>query len=149
MSTFKIIGLLLVFLSSSFLGVHKSNCLLKRSKALGEICISLEKLAGLIKCGTADLQQLLNLCFGNKIQNTKKGYTLKDDRLCNEDKELFEKMLMQMGVSNKESETKNVLLYNALFQKRLKEAETEASQLVRLYNSLGVLIGASICIFLI
>ncbi len=149
MEIFKIGGLLLIFLASSFLGFYKSNQLLKRSKALSEVCVSLEKLAGLIKCGTADLQQLLDLCFEDKVQKTQKGYALKDDRLFKEDKKLFEKLITQMGVRNKESEIKNVLLYNTLFQKRLKEAEDKAERLAKLYNSLGALIGASICILLI
>jgi hypothetical protein len=149
MEIFKIGGLLLVFSASSLLGFYKSNQLIKRSKALNEVCISLEKLAGLIKCGTADLHKLLNLCFDNNVQKTPKGYTLKDETLGKEDKRLFEKMTTQMGVSNKESEIKNVLLYNTLFQKRLKEAEDKAEHLAKLYTSLGPLIGASICIFLI
>ncbi len=149
MNTFKIIGLLLVFSASSFFGFYKSNQLLKRSKALGEVCISLDKLAELIKCGGADLEQLLSLCFNNKISLTRKGCTIDDDRLSKEDKKLFEKLISEMGVLNKESEIKNVLIYNTLFQKRLKEAEANAERLSKLYNSLGVLIGASICIFLI
>ena len=148
MKIFKIGGLLLIFFASCLLGFYKSNQLIKRSKALSEVCVSLEKLAELIKCGTADLHKLLNLCFENKVQRTKKGYILNDDRLCKEDKKL-EKLIEQMGVSNKESEIKNVLICNTLFQKRLKEAEDKAERLAKLYNSLGPLIGASICIFLI
>lgn len=149
MGIFKIGGLLLIFSASCLLGFYKSNQLIKRSKALGEVCLALEKLAELIKCGTADLHKLLNLCFEGELQKTLNGYTLKDERLYKEDKKLFEKLINQMGVSNKESEIKNVLLYNTLFQKRLKEAEDKSERLTRLYSSLGPLIGASICIFLI
>lgn len=149
MGIFKIGGLLLVFSASCLFGFYKSNQLIKRSKSLNEVCVSLEKLMGLIKYGTADLEQLLNLCFDNSVRKTQKGYTLNDERLCKEDKLLFEKMITRMGVSNKESEIRNISLYNTLFQKRLKEAEDKAERLARLYSSLGPLIGASICIFLI
>ncbi len=149
MSTFKIIGLLLVFSSSSFLGFYKSNRLLKRCEALSELCISLDKLAKCIKCGTSNLQELLTLCFNNKVFLTQKGCILNDDRLSKDDKKLFEKLISEMGISNKESEIKNVSLYNALFRKKLKEAEQDAERLAKLYNSLGMLIGVSVCIFLI
>ncbi len=142
MNWFKIFGLLLILLSATAWGFLKGNRLLKRSKALEEICISLEKLAELVKCGTGELTELLRLSFGDKN-------FLADENLSKEDKALFEKLLSEMGISHREKEYKQILIYKTLYKKRLDEAEAQNKKLCKLYNSLGFLIGLSICIFLI
>ncbi len=149
MSLFKILGLLLILLASTLLGLYKANQLLKRNQALTQICISLERLADLVKCGTGNLEKLLKLSFEEKIEKHNGGYILVNEGLLKEDKELFSKLLAEMGISHKDREEKTVLLYTSIFKKRQKDAEMKAKQLAKLYNSLGFLIGISICIFLI
>lgn len=147
MNWFKILGLLLILLSTTSFGFYKANRLVKRSRALGEICVSLEKLAELIKCGTGELKELLSLSFSDKIGNGNE--IMIDDSLLKEDNELLKKLISEMGISHRETEYKHILLYKTLFEKRLREAENDSTRLCKLYNTLGFLTGLSICIFLV
>ncbi|MBQ6848291.1 MAG: stage III sporulation protein AB [Clostridia bacterium] len=148
MSIFKILGLIFLLLSSTFFGFYKGNFLVKRYKSLEKICFALERLGELIKNGTGDLGKLMSFCFGDLVETTD-GIKLNCSTLLKEDAEFFYEFLGEIGISDRESEYKRILIYKTLFEKRRGEAEKNAEKLCKLYNSCGFLVGLSLCIFLV
>ncbi len=148
MNLFKIIGLLLILFVCTVLGFYKSIKLTKRCKTLEEICYSLEKLSELIKCGTDELDRLIKPCFGDLVE-INNGIKLKSEYILKDDIELFNKLISEIGISNREKEYKRIMFYKSLFQKQQADAESSAENLCKLYNSCGFWVGLAVCIFLI
>ena len=65
-----------------------------------------------------------------------------------EDTALLKELFNGIGFVDRESEIKRISFYKTLFEKQLQGAEQSANEQCKLYNSLGVLTGISICIFL-
>lgn len=146
----KISGLLILLLSCTLIGVYKSNMLSLRSKKLDEICIALEKLAELINCGTGELSSLLMLSFESDVLEIKVDKpVIKTEGLLKEDIELLDKLLKEIGIYDREKEYKQIMLYKTMFMGLKEKAMCDTKRLCKLYNSLGFLIGLTICIFLI
>ena len=143
-------GLLLVLLSFTFFGFYKADLLNKRSRKLTEICMGLERLLDLIRGGNTDLEEALKLSFSAKILYCEKGIpVLNKDYLLKEDSEPLEKLLNELGLSDRETEEKRITLYKTILKKQQSVAEERAKALNKLYTSLGFLTGLSICIFLV
>ena len=140
MTVFKIFGLLSVLLSSTSLGFYKSYTLNLRCRKLSEFCVSLEKLSHFITSSFKDLDVLLRESFGGEIDTS---------GISKEDKEILEKLFSEIGISDRQRDCNNVLMYKNLLEKQLETAEDDCKRLSRLYNSLGFLGGLSLCIFLI
>lgn len=146
----KVGGLFLIFAASSLFGVYKSFTLKKRVDKLQSICFSLSKLAELVRNGAGELQKISELSFQKEILIFKGG---KPAIICNylekDDVQLAEKLFAEIGMSDSESEYKRVMLYKTLFEQKSAEAVQRYQKLSKLYTSLGVLTGLSICIFLV
>lgn len=140
MAVFKIFGLLSVLISSTALGFYKSYTLNLRCRKLSEFCVSLEKLSHFITSSFKDLELLLRESFGGEIDTS---------GISKEDKEILEKLFSEIGISDRQRDCNNVLMYKNLLEKQLETAEDDCKRLSKLYNSLGFLGGLSLCIFLI
>ncbi len=150
MTPIKILGLLLILTATTLFGFYKSNSLIIRSKKLGKITHSLGKLAQLVRCGSGELENVLLYSFSSDILTYKNGEVkIFNQYLLKEDLKIFDNFFLEIGMNDRESEYKKIMLYKALFEKQLKAAEDNVSRLSKLYNSLGFLTGVSICIFLI
>lgn len=143
-------GLFLIFAASSLFGVYKAFTLKKRGDKLQSICFSLSKLAELVRNGAGELQKILELSFQKEILIFENGKPIIScSFLLKDDVQLAESFLGEIGMLNSESEYKRVILYKTLFEQKATEAMQRSQTLSRLYTSLGVLIGLSICIFLV
>ncbi len=146
----KLSGLVLIFSTFSLAGFCRSFILKKRNDRLREICISLSKFAQLVRNGSGELKGILELSFGRKIISfVDDKPRISDSYLERDDIHLIESFLNESGMSDRESEYKRALLYQTLFEQRSDEATKKAENLSKLYTSLGVLSGLSICIFLV
>ncbi len=141
MNTVKIIGLVLILVCCSAVGLIKGEQLRKRSQILREACVSFEKLYQMLLNSSMEREELLEVCFGDVVLSAK-GFAA-------DDKELFQGFLKDFGMGDREKECRNIMLYKTLFQKQLSEAEENAGRLYKLYNSLGFLVGLVICIFIV
>lgn len=146
----KLGGLFLIFATSALLGVCKAIALKKRGDVLQSICFSLYKLAEFVRNGTGELQEILERSFQEEILTFKGG---KPVIICSylekDDVQLAENFFGEIGMTDSESEYKRIFLYKTLFEQKAQEAVQRAQTLSKLYTSLGILIGLSICIFLV
>ncbi len=150
MTLFKALGLFLVFSACSLMGFYMGVGLKKRSGKLNSICISLSKLSRLVSLGVGELGELIKSSFEGEILSVENGkIMLNKSYLSSEDIKLFEELLKEMGISDRQSECERIDTYKTLFEKQLKIAEERDKQLFKLYNSLGVLIGLAVCIFVL
>lgn len=150
MSLIKIFGLCLIFFSCSFFGFYKSNLLVKRTRKLNELCISLEKLCSLLKFGTNELDSIIPKAFKDEmLYNSEKGLIFDKSYLLKEDSEILERFIKDIGMGDLETELNRISLYKSLLEKQGSGAEEDYKRLFKLYNSVGVLSGLAICIFLV
>ena len=145
---FKIIGLLILFISSSMLGFLKSYNLKMRAEKLKGLCLSFEMLASRIKAEKTELERAVLLSFSEDTVYIKESKAVINPALLEkEDISLVEEFFESFGRRDINSEYERVLLFASLLQKQRKDAEEKKEKLSKLYNSLGVLFGIFICIF--
>ena len=143
----KLLGLILILFTCTLGGFYKGMGLKKRCEKLNRICIALSKLSRFVSLGTGELEELIKSSFDQDILND--GLTLEKSFLTNEEIDLFDRLMFELGVSDRVTECKKIELYNSLFEKLLKSAEEDEKRLFKFYNSLGFLSGLAICIFII
>lgn len=143
----KILGLLIVLLACSALGFLKSYEIKLKTKNLKGLIVSLKQLSEYILCEKGEVKTLLNRCFGENVfyQNGNIDF----DKKCYEKEvsELLEEFFFSLGKRDKKAENERTKFYIKLFENRLDLWENKASQLCKLYNSLGFFGGLFICIF--
>ena len=145
---FKVMGLLILFASSSLLGFLKAYNLKMRAEKLKEICLSFEMLGARIKAEKTELERAVKLCFFEETVYIKDNKaTINSPLLEKGDISLIEEFFESFGRRDINSEYERIVLFTSLLQKQRKEAEERKEKLSRLYNSLGVLFGIFICIF--
>ena len=147
---FKLSGLFILFLVCTALGFQKSVNIKKRSHRLNSFYRSLILLAERIKSGAGEIGEILPLCFNDTLVYIEKGEILFDKSyLETADIDLIDEYFSNLGFSDKDSEYERTRLFISLIKKQLDQAEEMAQSLCKLYNTLGVLIGVFICIFLL
>lgn len=150
MLLFKLLGLLMILVSCTFLGVLKSLSFKKRAKKLAGICVSLSTMEQLVKAETVEFPQLIESSFESETVSMQGGMPLVNETNLNKDDiELLNTFLSKLGMSDAYSECSRIGIYKTLLEKQCSEAEAKAEQYSKLYNSLGFLTGLAICIFLI
>ena len=147
MIIFKIIGLFAVFCVPCIFGLYKSYSLKKRSVKLKNLVISLAKLSEYIRIEKTEKNRLFKRCFDSSLLN--KDLSINGEYLLKEDSALLNEFLNNFGVGDRKNEYERTCVYIKLFERLAEKAELETEKLCKLYSSLGVLTGLSICIFLI
>lgn len=143
-------GLALVLLTSTFLGFKKTAALKNRAQKLGQVCAGLSNMAHLIQNSAGELESILKTCFDNGILDfTSKGCSLNENFLEVQDVTEFNNFINSIGVQDSQSEYRRTIGFITVFEKKAQEAQKNYCELSKLYNTLGFLIGLSICIFLI
>jgi len=146
----KILGLLLILVSSTILGYYKGYILRRRAEKLKVICLSLEKFSQLVKSGAGELSPLLSMSFSKNILTfSDSSPVINENFLEKEDIKLFGDFLSKAGLSDCESEVKRIAVYKTIFESNCQKAKRKSDELCKLYNSLGFLIGIFICILLV
>lgn len=150
MLVFKILGLVMILISCSLFGFLKSFSLKKRVEKLQKICVSMETFENLIKSGTLEFNDLIEMSFEkDTVYICNKLPVVNKSGLLNEETELLQTFLSKAGMSDINSECSRISIYKSLLKKTLASAEDRMGQYSKLYNTLGVLTGLAICIFLV
>lgn len=147
MIIFKILGLFAVFSVPCIYGLYKSYSVKKRSVKLKNIIISLAKLSEYIRIEKTEKSRLFKRCFDASLLNTDLSPNV--EHLLKEDISILNEFLSKFGAGDRKNEYERTAVYIKLFEKLSQKAESETEKLCKLYSSLGVLTGLSICIFLI
>lgn len=160
----KIIGIMLIFLSSVFVGFNLSKRLKKRIRILediNELIISI-KIMIEADCPTVDElfclmadQKKLDSFFIPKTAFLSRDYKRQIERECNnnsflseEDKQLFINFINELGNNYLDGQISIINGYIKQFENLIKKLKSEQGVKCRMYNSFGVLIGAFISIIL-
>lgn len=147
---FKLSGLFLIFSASVLIGFSKSLTLKKRQRKLTKIYCGMSSLSERIRLGSGDLENLLNKSFpANLVFYNDNAVKINPDYLLLEDIAILEEYFSNIGMSDSESECERIRLYSSLIEKQRSKAEEKCRELCKLYNTLGVLGGIFICIFLL
>lgn len=147
MVIFKIAGLIAVFSVPCICGLVKAFSVKRRSAKLRALVLSFTALSEYIRIEKAEKQQLFKRCFDNSLLN--KDLSFNEEYLLKEDIRLLNEFSKDFGASDRKNEYERTCVYIKLFEKLSDKAEYETEKLCRLYSSLGILTGLSLCIFLI
>ena len=150
MLIFKVSGLLIILTVFSAAGFLKAAALKKRVQKLNSLCISAAKFGELARAGLGEVSDIIPRSFDEEIIHITGGKPALDSSyLKKEDVEIINAFLSDMGMSDREAEYRRTGTYTVLFEKQLNCAQKESDQLYKLYCSLGILLGLSVCIFLV
>lgn len=147
---FKILGLLFVFSACSLAGFSATVMLRRRSEKLSSVSHSVSRLAEYINADGGEIGLLAELCFDeNDIKIVDGIPKLNKSFLKKEDITVIEEFLNDFGLNDRVGEYKRTKLYASLLERQREEVAKKSAELSKLYNTLGVLFGVGICIFLI
>ncbi len=145
---FKILGLLMILAAASCCGFWSAYQLQKRAKNLRALHRSLACLRDRIRLNEGEMERLLLLSFGNRVKIISAGkYAINADWLEREERELFNSLFYEIGMSDAQAECERIGYYMNLLDVKCGEAEQKYRELGKLYRSLGVLCGIFLCIF--
>lgn len=162
----KLIGALIVFLSSLAIGAAKTQNLKSREKMLASLEVALIALEGeiealrplpaaLISAGAADKSAIMkkaaaNMGDGGAAQGWERAvYECKSPALVKKDKELLASFGAGLESPDKNGQLMNIALFKKRLSRAAKEAAERSARLGRLYITAGGLCGAAAVIMLI
>lgn len=145
---FKIAGLAVIFCVCAMGGFHKSRTIRKRAQRLSSVYRSMTVLAERIKTGAGEVGVILPLCFEEGLVYMEDGKICFDSCFLEKgDIDLLNEFFGDLGAEDKDSEYERTRLFAELINKQAREAEMNAENLCKLYNTLGISAGVFICIF--
>ncbi len=160
----KIIGIMLVFLSSAFIGFHLSKRFKRRIKILEDINELIISMKILIEAECPTVEELFSIMASQKrfdnffIPKTaflSPDYNKQIEVECNrnsilkdDEKRLFLGFINELGTAYLEGQISIINGYIKQFENQISKLRSEQNSKCRLYNSFGVLIGAFISIVL-
>ncbi len=146
---FKLLGLLMVFSSSSACGAVAAFRLKTRVRKLQRLYHSLSDLRERIRLNEGEIDRLLKVSFGDAVVFGEKGCRVEEAFLEQEEIVLINAFLRDAGMSDAKAECDRIGLYMDQLAVCCESAGQKARELGRLYGALGVLIGLFLCIFLL
>lgn len=151
MWAFKTAGVTLIVISCSLAGFLKSRSVIARGKKLSLLCDGILLLFEYIDQGNYELGDALKTAFSrcDFLSFEKSDYICCDSDLSVDDKLIISDFFRSLGCSAKKADCDRIKSFSTLMQKRQKEAQDEAKQKSKVYQTLGVCIGLSIGILLI
>lgn len=135
----KILGFLIIFLSSILLGFLKAYSCEMRIKNLEKTVKELKIFSQKVKLGESEFEKILS---ENLKENYYKNFEKKERKILSE---LFE----NFGTREKNLEYERILIYIERLENVFLETKEKTAPLLKLYKTLGFLVGLFICIFLI
>lgn len=160
----KIIGIMLVFLASTFTGICFSGRFKKRIHVLERIDSIIISIKIMIESQSLTVEELFYaLVNENKLENffiSKSAFLSTDYKrrineecekasfLTEEDKRLFKSFINELGTTYLDGQISIIDGYIKQFENKISELKSEQSTKCRMYNSFGVLIGAFLSIIL-
>ena len=167
MTLLKNIILVIILLLSSYIGIIKSKTFDNRVIELKKIQNSLAMLKSKIEFTYEPLKNIFieisNIIYKNNeniflstIQKDKELYiawTESIEELQNdlnfEDKEVMKMMGKLLGKTDVKGQVNEIVLTESLIQKQIEKAEFERNKNVKLYKTMGIVLGMGICIILV
>lgn len=164
----KVIGIIIVIVSASLIGIYFSDKLKSRVKELKNINYMFEQISVLIRYKALTVYEVIDELRRNQIcsnLNFIKNFASEDDipfekqwsksidnsqnYLNNEDKRILKSFGNVFGTSDIDGQLSDIELYRHNFIKIENDAKLEFEKKSKLYKSLGVIGGAFISIMLI
>ena len=150
MLTVKLVGIILIIASSTFIGFLKSHSLAARCKKLMLILDDTNTLYEYIEQGGVTLDSAIRYSFSNcDFLSYENGKILCFDNDLKGDAAEIEDFFMCLGTSVKKTECDRINSFKQKMNTRLKEAENNVVQKSKIYQTLGICIGLTIAILLI
>ena len=97
--------------------------------------------------GGGEIERLVTESFENGLIKADGGFSVDGRWLDKNDVALVYEYLVDIGMTDSESEYNRTELYIKLLSKNRDEAEEKCAELCRVYNAAGLLGGIFICIF--
>lgn len=160
----KFTGIILVFLSSVFIGFHLSNRLKKRIHILDDIYELIVSIKIMIEAQCLTIEELFSSLADQKrfddffiskdaflSTDCKKQIETECKRsnfLKDEDKQLFINFINELGSTYLDGQISIINGYLKQFDEKISRLKSEQGVKCRMYNSFGVLIGAFLSIIL-
>lgn len=150
MLLFKIIGLLAVFSVCCLWGFSKSSALRMAERRSYFLVRSCSALAEYIRLDKGEIVPLVKTCFDNNYIIVS-GDKISPNRntLNNSEAEILAELFDNIGMQDISAEYDRTKLYAALLEKQHQSAEEKYKTEGKLYNTLGLLGGVFIILFLI
>ncbi len=148
----KFMGMCLIVLSSTFIGIGKSRQLKNRVLALEWYYSATIKIADKIRFSNEEILKILNSLHDNKkhlnITNPFKVVPT-DENLNNDDKKVVSSFLENLGMGDTENQLNICNMYGKELLSRLDKARQETQEKTRVFKNLGFFIGLGIAIILV
>ena len=146
----KIAGLLVVFSVCCLWGLLKSSSLKTAQRRCYSLSRSCLDLAEYIRLEACEILPLAKRCFDNNYITFEDDKILPDRKtLSNNEAEILAELFDNIGMRDKLAEYDRTKLYAALFEEQYRLAEEKYKTEGKLYNTLGVLGGIFMILFLI
>ena len=148
MLLFKVTGLVIIFSVCAVSGYMKSYGIRKRAQILTSVYRSMTLLSEHIKARSGEISKILPQSFGEEFLSIEENFIdFKKNHLENADIDLLTEFFTGLGFNDINSEYERTKLFTALIKKQSDEANQNAQNLCKLYNTIGILIGAFVCLF--
>lgn len=151
MSPIKILGIAVLSFSLCAFGFLKALSLKVRERQLESIVLGVGNLIRGIENGAQELSDLLPVCFADCDFIYINGHSAecKSRDLDKRDRQLIDEFFSQLGRGFKGQETDRAKVYIKLFEERAEMAKAQNKAKSRLWQTLGVSLGATAVILLI
>lgn len=144
---FKLLGMLMLFMSCTAFGFYRAISLENRYKRLDKICRCMDELYNRILHSSGEIDRLMYASFGESADSLiEKEKTL--EILKHEETELLSEFLSSLGSGDTESECSRIMLYKSLFEACRDSASRDCESGCRLWRTAGICVGVATCIFL-
>ncbi len=150
MLTVKLLGIVLIVVSSSFIGFLKSNSLTNRYKKLSLFYDGINILYDYIEQGGYELDIAIKNSFSKCVFLKRES----DKLLCfdadlKKDKKIIEEFFVCLGTCTKRVECDRINAFRQKIKTHLKEAQNDILQKSKIYQTFGICIGLTVAILLI
>lgn len=150
MFTVKLLGIILIVISSSFIGFSKSYALSARYKKLSLFYDGINTLYEYIEQGGCELNIVIKNSFSKCAFLSRES----DKLLCfdadlKKDKALIEEFFVCLGTCTKRVECDRINAFRQKIKTHLKEAQNDILQKSKIYQTFGICIGLTVAILLI
>ena len=138
-----------MFCVSCLFGFYKSISLKKQADRIYSLIRSFENIAEYIRLGNFEILPLIEKCFSEELVYVKDNKVVVNKEILDTEIALkTEEFLENVGMNDKKAEYERAVFYKDILQKEYDTALQNYRQQGRLYNTLGVLCGLFLILFL-
>ena len=139
-----------MFCACSLLGFYKSVGLKGQADRIYSLIRSFENFAEYIRLGNFEILLLIEKCFDSELVRVKENKVcVNREILDSQTAKRTEEFFASVGMNDKKAEYERALFYKTALQKEYDFALEKYREQGRLYNTLGVLCGLFLILFLV